>query len=557
MLRAQHGEQRRAIRVFITLIAVITPSLLSAPAASALVGDGTPFPIPSSAAKPVDIAAAPNGSLWLALQEGTTLATVATRTGAVTTQPATGLDTGLEPGGIVVAPDGRVWFTNVTGNSVASVSAQATDLKTFALPKVASAPGAITVGPDGALWFTEVTGNRIGRITTAGAITEFDLPDGSEPRDIVTGPDKNLWVTLAGKNSIARITTAGVIQTYPLPTADSRPHGIAVGSDGNLWFTESGANRIGRISTSGALAEFTVPTASSVPLAIAAGPDGAVWFTELQGRKVGRIDMAGMIAEYWLPTGPTEPVALTAGADGNMWIVEQGANRITRLLTGVVPQPAKAPAIEGASSNIGATVKSNTGEWLYEPTTYRYQWQRCTTGEASSCADIAGATKPELIVTAELASSWLRSQVVAANLNGEAAKANQSALLKTGAKPIPAAVTAGVRAAISPTVNATLRAVNRTKRGKLRKFRVTFNAADVRGTVRLSLVNIYGTEVKVITKGVWVTPNGPNASIGARWWRVTKKLPPGAYSIRAVFTPATDLASTYAAATLTRSILLR
>lgn len=548
---------RQAIQVFIASIALMTSSALIAPAASAAVGDAVAFPIPSSAAKPADIAAAPNGSLWLVLQEGPPLATVAPSTGAVTVQPAAGLAAGLEPGGIVVAPDGRVWFTNSKGNSVASVSAQATDLKSFPLPKADSAPGAITVGPDGALWFTEVTGNRLGRITTAGAITEFDLPDGAEPRDIVTGPDKNLWVTLAGKNSIARVTTAGVIQTYPLPTPDSRPYGITVGSDGHLWFTESGANRIGRITTNGALAEFTIPTASSVPLAIATGPDGAVWFTELQGRKVGRVDTAGVISEYWLPAGPTEPVGITAGPDGNMWIAEQGANRVTRILTGVVPAPTKAPVIEGANANIGSTVKTTNGEWLSSPVTYRYQWQRCTTNEAGSCTDIAGATKSELVVTADLSSSWLRSQVIATNLNGESTKPNQSALLKTGAKPIPAAVTGGVRAAISPTVNATLRAVNRTKRGTLRKFRVTFNAADVRGTVRLSLVNAYGAEVKVITKGVWVTPSGPNASIGARWWRVAKKLAPGAYSVRAVYTPASDQASTYAAATLTRTILLR
>lgn len=30
-------------------------------------------------------------------------------------------------------------------------------------------------GPDGALWFTETSGNRIGRVTTAGAISEFVL----------------------------------------------------------------------------------------------------------------------------------------------------------------------------------------------------------------------------------------------------------------------------------------------------------------------------------------------------------------------------------------------
>src|SRR5260370_4245074 len=37
-------------------------------------------------------------------------------------------------------------------------------------------PAAITTGPDGALWFIEKP-NKIARITTAGVITEFDLPE--------------------------------------------------------------------------------------------------------------------------------------------------------------------------------------------------------------------------------------------------------------------------------------------------------------------------------------------------------------------------------------------
>ena len=49
---------------------------------------------------------------------------------------------------------------------------------------VAASPGAITAGPDGALWFTgdnigsNGVNGLIGRITTAGAITEFPIPTG-------------------------------------------------------------------------------------------------------------------------------------------------------------------------------------------------------------------------------------------------------------------------------------------------------------------------------------------------------------------------------------------
>ena len=50
------------------------------------------------------------------------------------------------------------------------------------------------MGPDGALWFTEYDGNKIGRITTAGAVTEFPIPTaGSQPSAMTVGPDGALW----------------------------------------------------------------------------------------------------------------------------------------------------------------------------------------------------------------------------------------------------------------------------------------------------------------------------------------------------------------------------
>src|SRR5258708_4556113 len=76
-------------------------------------------------------------------------------------------------------------------------------IREFAVPTANSGPLDITAGPDGNLWFTEQNGNQIGRITTAGAITEFSLPTncgsslGCNPRGITAGPDGNLWFTEA------------------------------------------------------------------------------------------------------------------------------------------------------------------------------------------------------------------------------------------------------------------------------------------------------------------------------------------------------------------------
>jgi virginiamycin B lyase len=49
-------------------------------------------------------------------------------------------------------------------------------------------------------------GNKIGRITAAGAVTEFTIPsDGSGPHSITTGPDGALWFTEYYGNRVGRL----------------------------------------------------------------------------------------------------------------------------------------------------------------------------------------------------------------------------------------------------------------------------------------------------------------------------------------------------------------
>jgi streptogramin lyase len=105
----------------------------------------------------------------------------------------------------------------------------------FAIPTRQSSVGDIAAGPDGALWFTETSGNRIGRITTAGAITEFVLgPYGGDtgPLNIAAGRDGALWFTEPGANTIGRMTAAGSVTHYAVPTPDSELSAITVGADG-------------------------------------------------------------------------------------------------------------------------------------------------------------------------------------------------------------------------------------------------------------------------------------------------------------------------------------
>ena len=92
------------------------------------------------------------------------------------------------------------------------------------------------------MWFTENTANKIGRITTAGAITEYPMPSANAgPYAIVTGPDLALWFTEQTGHGIGRITTAGTITEFPVD--GTQPLGIASGPD-SLWFMLSKTNAL-------------------------------------------------------------------------------------------------------------------------------------------------------------------------------------------------------------------------------------------------------------------------------------------------------------------------
>ena len=125
----------------------------------------------------------------------------------------------------------------------------------FPIPMVADI---MVAGPDGAVWFAshDPTKDTIGRIAIDGAVTEFPIPTPVGTRadvflNLAVGPDGALWFGV-GRNvlppmrpsildprtmSVGRITTAGAISEFPLPSAYKFLSGITAGPDGALWFT--------------------------------------------------------------------------------------------------------------------------------------------------------------------------------------------------------------------------------------------------------------------------------------------------------------------------------
>ena len=255
------------------------------------------FSLPQLSTMPVEIVAGPDGNLWFTQTPrnfgvSSSIGQI-TPAGVVTQFPRAG-----QPWGITAGPDGNIWFTDRSLSQLPIWRMTTAGVLTgFAVPGV---PYEITTGGDGNLWFT-VRGasifdnDAIGRMTPGGVASEFSIPTPPEafPSGITAGPDGNLWFTESGAGKIGRITTAGAITEFSLSNPGSEPAGITVGPDGALWFTERSANKIGRITTSGNISEFPIPTPNSQPAGITAGPDGNIWFTEFNGNKIGRLAVSG------------------------------------------------------------------------------------------------------------------------------------------------------------------------------------------------------------------------------------------------------------------------
>jgi streptogramin lyase len=277
------------------------------------------------------IVAGPDGNLWFTSDMGIGRITPS---GAITTFPAP-VDGDV---GIAAGPDGNLWFTEWGADHTNIGRITTSGVVTEYLN--GSYGGKIAAGPDGDLWYTEdlccYSEQAIGRVVasevssgTSDGITHFQLSNvGSYPYDIAPGPDGNMWFTEQFGGAIGRITPAGAVSEFPIPNTDVL--GITAGPDGNIWFAaRSGA--IGRMTLAGAVTEFPV---GGGPSGITTGPDGNLWFTQRYSDQIGRITPSGTITEHSIPTPNVQPWLITMGPDGNIWFTSAAGGGIGRLSFG-------------------------------------------------------------------------------------------------------------------------------------------------------------------------------------------------------------------------------
>jgi virginiamycin B lyase len=154
-----------------------------------------------------------------------------------------------DPLDVAVAPDGTVWFTG--SGAIRSLDPQSDGGVFTETPVTGSSPRHIAISSDGKVWFTDRFNHRVGYLDPSNnnQVTQFDtLTPNAGPVDIVAAPDGNMWFTQTLTGNVARITPQGVI-TEGKRVNNSEPFGITMGPDGqSVWYTMMSANKIARLT---------------------------------------------------------------------------------------------------------------------------------------------------------------------------------------------------------------------------------------------------------------------------------------------------------------------
>jgi hypothetical protein len=96
------------------------------------------------------------------------------------------------------------------------------------------------------------------------------------------------------------------------------------------------------------------------------------------------------------------------------------------------------PAVTGTPA-VNQTLTSSQGSWTGSPTSFSYQWQRCSPSGVS-CVDVPGATASSYVLTNADGGNTVRSTVSATNVNGASPYAASATTADVAPVPAPTGV---------------------------------------------------------------------------------------------------------------------
>src|SRR3954467_13642780 len=107
---------------------------------------------------------------------------------------------------------------------------------------------------------------------------------------------------------------------------------------------------------------------------------------------------------------------------------------LASIASATAPGNTAAPAVSG-TAKVGQTLTVSNGTWSNNPTSYTYQWQRCSS--ATSCTDIANAVGQSYVVRNADGGDRVRADVTATNADGQATvHSNMTSVVTSTGAPV-------------------------------------------------------------------------------------------------------------------------
>ena len=218
-----------------------------------------------------------------------------------------------KPWDITLGPDHNLWFTEQDpkfGNRIGRITPAGAITEFSQGLSTMAWPSGISANPyDDRVYFTEFRGNRVGILDTSQqTITELPLmPDDSQPADTFFVEPNDVYISQSNSNGFSELDIfanptfipCDSSSSCPTPsTPDSGPWGMASDNNDYFYFTERFAGRIGvygidASTGQGKTFEFETPSHQqgkpSQPLSIVEGPDGNLWYTDFMADAIGKI----------------------------------------------------------------------------------------------------------------------------------------------------------------------------------------------------------------------------------------------------------------------------
>jgi streptogramin lyase len=273
-----------------------------------------------------------NGSIWYT-DNNNTVAMITTSCVLTPTTIPTG---NANPQGITGGEDGNMWFTEYNSSKIGKIT-PAGAISEFGTLFGSDQPQMLADRGDGTVWYAGYGGNHVGYVNEFNGIAgETTLPTGgSGPWDVAEGPDGYLYVTENLNDDMAYLAT---LFQSPIPqtavTSGSESESIVLGPDGNMWMTQFGLNRIGRMTVPGhVFTSYPTYSSSSVPVDITVGADGTLYYTESGIDRIGRINTSGSpVGEYKTLSSNTGLKGIVGSTDGSIWFCESNTSKVGRLV---------------------------------------------------------------------------------------------------------------------------------------------------------------------------------------------------------------------------------